>query len=75
MDAAMIRKEDKECLVTGRLLSYIMEQDAVPQQANGIAAVAFAHFPEPSPFLKTFLLIECTGYAVLKMILPVQICN
>lgn len=47
----------------------------MPQQANGIAAVAFAHFPEPSPFLRTFLLIECTGYAVLKRILAVQICN
>lgn len=75
LDAAVIRKEEKDCLVTWRLPSHIMEQDAVPQQANGIAAVACAHSPEPFPLLKMFLLIGYMGSLSLKRILPVQTCN
>ena len=66
LDAAVIREEKKDRLVTWRLLSYTMKQDAMPQWASGVAAAACAHSPDPSVLLETFVLIHYIGYTVFK---------
>lgn len=59
-------KEEKDCLVTWRLLSHTMKQGATPQWADGVAAAACTHSPPPSPFLEIFLLIDYIVYTVFK---------
>ena len=43
-----------------------MKQDAMPQWADGAAAAACAHSPDPSPFPETLLLIDYIAYTVFK---------